>query len=62
MRFSAEQAIQASENGDPILVTVYVAHKIIATHDVGNGHKFFAEIEVIDGKVNVGEVFVWLGY
>lgn len=68
MRFTAQEAFDASAEAEPILITHAAASKIVAKHDCGESFDAFwqdrKEHGSVDaaGRIDASELFVWLGY
>lgn len=65
MRFTSEEAREAHEDGDPIMVTRLSAVGLIAQHPAGpftqQVEEFYAECGNIE-RYDAWAVFSWLGY
>jgi len=62
--FTFDDAAEATECGDPIMISKRGALAIVKKHDcdLGDFEAFWKECEVVDGLVDVSTVFNWLGY
>ena len=63
-RFTVEDAMDASECGDPIMISKSGAVAIVRKHDCDQGdfETFWNECEVKEGLIDVATLFTWLGY
>ena len=62
MRFSAEQAFEASESGDPIIISENFACEILRDHGL-TIYQYISDLPNYDeSKINAADLLAWLGY
>ena len=60
--FTAEQAIEESENGTPIMISIAWATEIITEHEERWHHYDTDRVIGSPTHVDAGDVLLWLGY
>lgn len=66
-RFTAEQAHEAHEEGEPIIIALQAARRIVGAHETGEDFDDFlasqgAAIGNTPGQYDAWTVLEWLGY
>ncbi len=64
MRFTSDEAFEASESGDPIIINHATAKRICADHGVNidDGDGFTNEVPKVGDGYDAKFVLLWLGY
>jgi hypothetical protein len=63
MRFTSEEAYEAQEDGEPIMLSLADTNKLIAQHQPGDDPaEFFGQFPHTQEHFDAATVLDWLGY